>query len=136
MKEPFKILANFRIEQADESFESARILFDSAKYSPSVNRSYYAMFYSVLALLAIEGKGSSKHSGIISLFDQYYVKKGIFQKELSKWMHEAFDLRQRSDYQEMFTVTPQRAKKVLDNAEKFIQTIKGYIQPVISTQSS
>lgn len=123
MKDALRILANFRLEQAQESLESAQILYDSKKYRPSVNRAYYAMFYSVLALLALEGKGSSKHSGIISQFDRLYIKKGFFSKEISKWLHEAFDLRQRSDYQEMFLVTPERACRVLENAATFIKTI-------------
>lgn len=44
-------LVAFRLEQSDESLESARILLDHEKYRPSVSRSYYAMFYAVLALL-------------------------------------------------------------------------------------
>ncbi len=127
MKDALRTLANFRLEQAQESLEAAQILFDSEKYRPSVNRAYYAMFYSVLALLALEGKGSSKHSGIISQFDRLYIKNGVFEKETSKWLHEAFDLRQRSDYQEMFLITPERARRVLENAATFIKTIRSEI---------
>jgi len=63
-----------------------------------VNRSYYAMFYAVLALLQKISKVPSKHSGVISLFDKEFVKKGVFAKDLSKDFHKAFELRQTVDY--------------------------------------
>ena len=59
-------LASNRLEQADESLDEARFLFDGGK-SPRaiINRAYYAMFYAILALLIYEEYGSSKHSGVI-----------------------------------------------------------------------
>ena len=48
-------LALKRLEQADESLDEARYLFDGNK-SPRaiINRTYYAMFYAILALLIFE----------------------------------------------------------------------------------
>ena len=123
-----KELIKFRLEQAEESLQSSRILLDHQKYRPSVSRSYYAMFYAVLALLATGDKSTSKHSGIISLFDRKYVKNGIFAKDYSKWLHEAFDLRQRADYREMFKISFERAKTVLENATSFVAAINDHIE--------
>ncbi len=64
----------------------------------SVNRFCYAMFYAVLALLGLEKRETSKHGGAISLFDAEFVKKDLFGREFSRWLQEAFDLRQLSDY--------------------------------------
>ena len=44
-----------------------RVLLDGGDLPGSVNRSYYAMFYAVLALLAREGTGTSKHTGAVGL---------------------------------------------------------------------
>ena len=86
------------------------------------------MFYALLALLATEDKSTSKHSVIISLFDRKYVRNGIFAKDYSKWLHEAFDLRQRADYREMFRISSERAKTVLENATSFVAAIKDHIE--------
>ena len=51
MKEERQALIEYRLEQADESLDSAQILLLHDKYRPSVSRSYYAMFYEVQALL-------------------------------------------------------------------------------------
>ena len=119
MYERQKELILYRFEQADESLQSAELLFSNDKYRPAVNRAYYAMFYSVLALLVTEDHSISKHSGVISIFDREYVKRGIFDKSLSKWLHESFDLRQRADYTEMFFVSKERADELIKNAGIF-----------------
>lgn len=124
MKEERKALIDYRLEQADESLYSALILFEHKKYRPSVSRSYYAMFYSVQALLIRKKFITSKHSGAISIFNREFVKKNIFDREFSQWLQEAFDLRQRADYREMFTVSSKRAKTVLENARLFVEEIK------------
>jgi len=124
MNEKNEALIHYRFEQADESLESAKLLLDNAKYRPSVSRSYYAMFYAVLALLIKNGLRISKHTGAISVFNREFVKKGVFDKELSSWLQEAFDLRQRADYRELFTVSPERAEKVLSQARTFVSEIR------------
>jgi uncharacterized protein (UPF0332 family) len=50
------------------------------------------MFYAALALLQKISKAPSKHSGVISLFDKEFVMRGVFEKELSKDFHKAFEL--------------------------------------------
>jgi len=124
VKEERKALIDYRIEQADESLDSAQILLEHKKFRPSVSRSYYAMFYAVQALLIRKKIITSKHSGAIAVFNREFVKNKIFDKEFSRWLQEAFDLRQRADYREMFTVTGQRAKSILDNARSFVVEIK------------
>jgi uncharacterized protein (UPF0332 family) len=127
MNERGEALVRYRLEQADESLESAQLLSDNGKCRPSVSRSYYAMFYSVLALLIKKGLRISKHTGAISAFNREFVKKGIFDKELSSWLQQAFDLRQRADYRELFMVSPERAEKVLKQARTFVNEVKNEI---------
>ena len=75
MKEEREALIAYRLEQADESIESAQILLEHKKYRPSVSRSYYAMFYCVQALLSKEDIRTSKHSVAISAFNRKFLKK-------------------------------------------------------------
>ena len=116
-------LIKYRIEQAKESLDSADLLFQNEKYRPSVNRSYYAMFYAVLALIIPTKHKTSKHTGAISIFNKEFVKTGIFDKNFSRWLREAFDMRQRVDYQEFVIISRDRASEILENAKKFVYTI-------------
>ncbi|MGD2013223.1 MAG: HEPN domain-containing protein [Desulfobacterales bacterium] len=124
MTENIRALVTYRLEQAVESLEAARTLLDKNLIRPSVNRAYYAMFYAVLALLAQGKKETSKHSGAIALFDKDFVKLGIFKKEYSRWLHDAFDLRQRCDYAAEYHASPEDAESTLKNAETFVDRVK------------
>jgi hypothetical protein len=87
------------MEQARTALDDAQFLLDGERSPQSViNRSYYAMFYAVLALLQTIGKVPRKHTGVVGLFDTEFVMKGIFPKEMSRAFHRAFELRQISDY--------------------------------------
>lgn len=119
-----KALISYRLKQADESMKAAKMLLKEGLLNSAVNRGYYAMFYAVLALLASQKKETSKHSGAISLFDKDYVKTGVLPKELSRWLHDAFDLRQRSDYAARYAPSREEAEKVIENAESFIFRVK------------
>jgi uncharacterized protein (UPF0332 family) len=129
--ENIRALVQYRLEQADESLQAACLLIEHNLFRQAVNRSDYAMYYAVLALLATVKKKTSKHSGVISLFDKKFVKKGIFPKELSRWLHGAFDLRQRSDYGADQTVSDSDARTMPDNSRLFV----GRIYSLLKDQS-
>ena len=129
MREDLKAVVKYRLEQAEESLKDASILFDSGgSFRSIINRSYYAMFYATLALIAEKGTGKSKHSGVISIFDREYVRKKIFPKEMSKMIHKAFNLRQESDYKEFNIITKEDAQKIKCGAEDFLQMIKDHLK--------
>jgi uncharacterized protein (UPF0332 family) len=128
MNKDQEALVKYRLEQTEEAIASAQLLFENKKLRSSINRSYYAMFYAVLALLAIAGLKASKHSGVISVFNREFVKKGIFPRDFSRWLQEAFDLRQRADYRELFAVTQDRTERVLAHAKEFLVGVRAYIE--------
>jgi uncharacterized protein len=103
------------------------VLYEKGLSRQSLNRPYYAMFYAVLALLATRKRETSKHSGAIALFDLEYVKPGIFAKNFSQWLHEAFDLRQRSDYAPEFAVTREDVETVLQHASSFVTEVRAIL---------
>ena len=82
-------LSNYRIEAAKETLKTAQPLYENARYKDCVNRSYYTIFHSMRAVLALEGVDYKKHSGVISHFREKYVKTGIFSKELSSIVGQA-----------------------------------------------
>jgi len=128
LKEELEEILKYRLKQAEESLLDADILFKSGGSLRSIiNRSYYAMFYSVLALIARSGMGSSKHSGVISIFDREYVKTSIFPKEMSQLFHQAFNLRQAGDYGELDVISKKETVEIMDGAKDFLKTIRAHL---------
>lgn len=123
-------LFNYRLTEAQETIADARALLESGRSSRSVvNRAYYAMFYGVLALLIaeeIEHK-TSKHSGIIAIFDKEIVHTGKLGRDYSRMLHRMFDTRQECDYKEFVQITSDDAAAAVAQAEQFLAGIKGLL---------
>lgn len=114
-------LAKYRLEKAKEMLKEAEDSFKQRHFSLAVNRSYYAMFTSARALLALKELDSSKHSGVISLFNQHIVKAGLFPTGFSKFLREARGMREDADYGDFVKITQEDAKNQIDHAQKFLE---------------
>jgi uncharacterized protein (UPF0332 family) len=125
--EQLTTLLQYRIQQAYETLHEADILFAQSALRGTVNRSYYAMFYALLALLSTRQLGSSKHSGALSLFDREFVKTGVFSRELSRVLRKAFEYRQTYDYGETVIIDSTIAQNTLNDAKMFITAIETYL---------
>lgn len=55
-----KDLSEYRLSQAEDSVKVAKMSFDNGLFKDSINRSYYAAFYAVKAVLALEEVGNAK----------------------------------------------------------------------------
>jgi uncharacterized protein (UPF0332 family) len=121
-------LVDLRMQQAEETLHEAQILIGEHAGRGAVNRAYYAMFYAVLAILATKGLGSSKHSGVISLFDREFVKFGDLPKELSRSLHMAFELRQQADHGELAQLDELAVAQAIQEAERFVRDVQAYMK--------
>ena len=128
MTEYQRALINHRLEEAGESLEEAKVLLREKMSNRSVmNRLYYAMFYSVLALLQNKQLSSSKHSGVIAVFDREFVKTKIFDVKLSKALHRAFELRQRGDYMENAVISDSDIQELMLLTTEFLYTAEKFL---------
>lgn len=128
MKDELVALIAYRLKEADDSVAEAKVLLkENMSLRAVMNRLYYAMFYAVLAILQEKGMGTSKHMGAISLFDREFIKNGIFDKEMSKVLHRAFELRQKGDYLEEIEVTKEDVDEIFPKAIDFVEKVKKYL---------
>lgn len=120
-------LSKYRLDTANADLKAARLLFDATEYRSSVNRSYYAIFHALRAVLALDGFDSSKHSGIISYFNLNYVKTDVFSREVSKMISSAYRLREKADYQDFYIVTIEEADEQIRKADIVLNVISEYL---------
>lgn len=126
-QEDRQTLIDARIQQSEQAFQAGLLLLQQSFYADAVNRFYYSMFYAVLALLITRNLGTSKHIGAISLFDREFVKLGIFPKELSRALHDAFEQRLEADYTDLAIVAEETAQQSREYAQTFLQQVKVYL---------
>jgi uncharacterized protein (UPF0332 family) len=124
LNEPTADLVGYRIENSKEKLGSAKILLENSRFKDSISRSYYAMFTAARALLATEHLDSSKHTGVVSLFNRHFVKTGIVTKDLGRMLMKGRDLRQNGDYKDFVETSLEEAQEQYSNAKKFIEQIQ------------
>jgi len=121
-------LIKYRLEQAEASIKDAELLFKNKGSDFSIiNRCYYAIFYSVLALLVDKQFVGSKHSGVLSFFDKEFVNKRVFPKRFSEIFHNAFEMRGKSDYKEFIEYSKEEINLLFSQAKEFVNEVKKII---------
>lgn len=112
------------LERAETNLQVARELLDKEYFDVSASRAYYAAFYAASALLLNEGLDTSKHSGVIALIHQHFVKNGRLNKEQGRNLNWLFELRSVGDYGVSLHVHQQDAQRAVNIAEDFFEAVK------------
>ena len=123
-----KEYASYRLERAKEEYETAVILYDTGHYRAANNRAYYSIFHAMRSVLAFDGYDSKKHSGIIAVFRKDYIKNGIFDVSLSDIIGCASEIRNASDYDDMFIADKTETAEQIQNAKIFLDEITSYVE--------
>ena len=121
-------LSKYRLLRAEEALSEAEYNLAGEKFRVSLNRSYYAVFYAMRAVNALDGFDSKKHSGVRSHFRQQYLKTGKLDKGLSDIIKETIEYREKADYDDFYVVSVSDAKEQLQNTKKFVQEIKAFLE--------
>ncbi len=120
-------LSKLRLDTAKECLKDSLVLINSESYKASANRSYYAVFHAMRAVLVFDEFDSKKHSGIISEFRKRYIKTGIFATEISKIIDIQFSARSHSDYDDFYIISKEESLIGLQEAEKTVSEIEKYL---------
>ncbi|MDR0822887.1 MAG: HEPN domain-containing protein [Endomicrobium sp.] len=121
-------LKNIAIEKSDTALKSAEINIENNMLETALNRIYYSIFYIVSALAYKHDFSTSKHSRLMGWFNQKFVHEDkIFSQEIAKTYGDAFEYRQKSDYNFLYVPTVQEVKHILADVKEFIENIKKVI---------
>ena len=63
---------------------------------------------------------SSRHSGVIALFQRHFVKAGIVPEEIARVLPRAFTKRQVSDYGDFAETSADEVSQLRDEVHGFI----------------
>lgn len=120
-------LLDYRLKQSKETLSDAEKMLQQGLSPRSViNRAYYSMFYALLALFISSdiNPKTSRHSGMISIFDKDFVHTGKIDRRYSKILHRIFDVRQECDYKELVEVSASDAAEYVAAAAEFVAVLR------------
>ena len=125
-------ISKLRIGIAAERLDYADEILKIGDYKTVANRSYYAVFSAMRAVLALDGFDSKKHSGIIAEFRKRYLKTAILPKpkELSEIIDSLVEIRQGSDYDDFYIISKEEVTAQLENARFFVSEVEKYLRGI------
>lgn len=123
-------ISKLRMDIAKERLNYADEILKIGDFKTVANRSYYAVFSAMRAVLALDGFDSKKHSGIIAEFRRLYLKTEIMPKELSEIIDSLVEVRQGSDYDDFYIISKEEVTAQLENARLFVLEVEKYLKEV------
>lgn len=120
-------LAKYRYSLAEETYRSAKMCFDNGFYRDCINRAYYAVFYGVRGVLALEGTDFKRHKDVVAYFNKEFVATGRFPGEMGRRLARLKMKREESDYNDFFVASIDEARAQLQTVEYILLLIKAYL---------
>lgn len=120
--------SKYRLERAKETLKTAKVIFEIKDYKSANNRTYYAIFYAIRAILALERKDFKRHKDVIAYFNQYYISTEIFPKKLGHKISLAQSIREDSDYDDEYIASEEKTQMQIETAEELINQVERYIE--------
>ena len=117
-------LCKYGFEQAKETIGVAKLCFDNGHFKDSINRSYYASFYAVKAVLALDDIDFKRHKDVIAYFNQNYIATEVYDKEIGRNLSRLQKKRESSDYDDFVIASKEEAEEQLQAAQSIIDAIR------------
>ena len=120
-------LCIYRIRNAVETLGVAALCLESQHYKDSINRSYYAAFYAIKAVLALEEIDFKRHKDAVAYFNKTYVATEIFPREMGKKLGRLKQERESSDYDDFYVASLTDATDQYNSSKFIIDEIEKYL---------
>ena len=117
-------LIKYRLDESKETIQDVQLLLDNDRFRAAVNRIYYGMFYSLLALgLAYEFE-TSKHQQLIGWFNRNFIHKGLLNPRYGRIINKASNRRTKGDYESFVEFEKDTIHEMFEEMKDFISEIE------------
>ena len=120
-------LVRYEMEKARNTLCEVETLIENNLWNGAANRLYYAVFHAVSALLIHDGHQVSTHQGSHALFGLHYIKSEKLPAEFGRLYSQLQTMREESDYNCIYDVTPEELTEKIDPAKRLIAAIETMI---------
>lgn len=121
-------IVSFRIQKSKETMEEAVGIATLGYWNAVANRLYYACYYITSALLIKNKYMAQTHRGIIHLLGLHFIKKGLVTLNAGKFYSKLYEIRQTGDYDDLYSLTEEDVRPMIDAAQLYIDELKDLIE--------
>lgn len=129
------VLARYRMKRAWEALDDARFNASNGRFDTAATRIYYAIYRACLALLFSEPKLPKKHSTVIGIVNQKYVRTGRIPRVFARIVSDARELRENADYR-LQSVTGEDVEPLIGEVEELLKIVEGVLEDLIQSVSA
>lgn len=129
---PHKYKDTFKaLEKAADAIENAKYNLKGGFIAATANRSYYACYYCMIALLYTQNVYAKTHQGTRAKFTELFIKTSVFPIGISDSIALIFDYRQEADYNLDEDITREEATNLINKAVEFYQLVLAHLPKII-----
>ena len=104
-------------EKSKRNFEQALSNSKLNYWDLVANRLYYSVFHAVNALMLADEIHTGTHKGTSAMFGKYYVLTGEFDREDGILYSRLQSMREKADYQNVFSLSEEKGKEIIAATE-------------------
>ena len=128
MMEPTKEFVRGTLLLSQEFLDDSIACLEQGRFRSSVDRAYYSIHYSAVALLSDKGiRPPRSHRGLLNVFGREVVSKGILGRKFSTMLSNALQGRMLSTYSLEAEVGPSDAESTVESAKKFLAATRSIL---------
>ena len=116
------------LEKSERFLQQAEMVRGLLQWDLAANRYYYACFHAVQALFIHNGLASKRHAGMLSQFGLHFVKTGIIEDRLGGFLTRMEQLREKGDYNCIFSIDEEELHTIVEPAHELIKVITNLIR--------
>ena len=120
-------LSKYRLQESADTLQVAKNCYKDGYFKDAINRSYYSAFYAIKAVLALGTVDFKRHKDVVAHFNKEYVATEIFSRELGRRLAELKQLREKSDYDDFYIASKEKAEEQIKTAELILEKVKEYL---------
>lgn len=124
----FQDIAQYKLEQAQDDLDSAKLLLEAGKYKAANNRAYYSSFHAIGAVLALEPVAFKKHKDTLAYFNKNYVHMEIFPRDIGRKIAKLEVIRHKSDYDDFYIASKDEAVQQIETASEVIMLVTEFVK--------
>jgi hypothetical protein len=117
----------YRLEEAKETIADVQLLIENDRLRAAVNRIYYGMFYSLLALGLAYQFETSKHQQLLGWFNKNFIYEGLIDAKFGKIINKASNRRTQGDYESYVEFDKEVILEMFGEMKEFIIEIERFI---------
>ncbi len=121
-------LCIYRIRESEDSLMVAEKCLKDCFYKDAINRSYYAAFYAIKAVLSLGMVDFRRHKDVVAYFNKEYVASEIFPREVGRRVAILKQLREKSDYDDFYIASKEKAEEQVETATILLNAVKNYLE--------